>query len=177
VPELQLLPTAAVPRRLLTEIRSVVDAAFGDRFSDQDWEHSLGGTHVVLSEGPLLLAHASVVPRVIEVADRPFQAGYVEAVATRPERQGEGHGTRVMAAVAAVVRAEHELGALSTSARRFYRRLGWERWRGPTYVRHGSRRVRTKDEDDGIMVLRTGPSLPIDLTDPISCATRPGDDW
>jgi aminoglycoside 2'-N-acetyltransferase I len=177
VPGLLVLPTPAVPASLLADARGLMDEAFGERFSDDDWAHSLGGTHVVLTDGPLLLAHASVVPRVIEVADRSFQAGYVEAVATRPGRQGEGHGARAMQAVAAVVRAQHELGVLSTSARGFYKRLGWERWRGPTYVRHGTRRVRTKDEDGGIMVLRTGASLPLDLSDPICCETRPGDDW
>jgi hypothetical protein len=82
-----------------------------------------------------------------------------------------------MAAVAEVVRREFQLGALSTGAPAFYERLGWERWHGPTYVRDGARVVRTPEEDDGVMVLRFGPSAGLDLTTIISCAARTGDDW
>jgi hypothetical protein len=55
--------------------------------------------------------------------------------------------------------------------------MGWERWRGPTYVRRGPDLVRSADEDDGVMVLRQGPSQALDLTDAISCPGRAGDDW
>ncbi len=44
-------------------------------------------------------------------------------------------------------------------------------------MRTGGQLVRTEDEDDGIMVLRFGPSQEADLTAPISCDSRPGDDW
>ena len=72
----------------------------------------------------------------------------------------------------------HTFAALSTSATAFYGRLGWERWRGPTYVRRGDGSLeRTEDEDDGIMVLRFGPSGEVDLTSPICCEDRPGDAW
>jgi aminoglycoside 2'-N-acetyltransferase I len=123
------------------------------------------------------VAHASVVPRVLEVAGRPLRTGYVEAVATAPEQQGAGLGTRAMEAITAVVRDEYEMGALSTSAPGFYARLGWERWQGPTYVRDGARTVRTPDEDDGVMVLRFGASAAADRASPISCEARSGDDW
>jgi hypothetical protein len=32
-------------------------------------------------------------------------------------------------------------------------------------------------EDDGVMVLRFGPSAAIDLHASMSCDERPGDDW
>ena len=74
--------------------------------------------------------------------------------------------------------AIRHLGALSTGAHAFYGRLGWERWRGPTYVRtSGGAIERTEDEDDGVMVLRFGPSADLDLTLPICCEDRPGDAW
>ncbi len=69
------------------------------------------------------------------------------------------------------------MGALSTSKQRFYERLGWERWLGPTFVRRGGGVVRTPDEDDGIMVLRFGASREVDRTAAISCEARSGDDW
>jgi hypothetical protein len=51
------------------------------------------------------------------------------------------------------------------------------RWRGPSFVRHGEVRVRTADEDDGIMVLRFGATLGLDLDQPICCEHRERDDW
>jgi len=76
-----------------------------------------------------------------------------------------------------LVRRHFEMGALSTGLHGFYERLGWERWQGPTFVRQGSEAIRTADEDEGVMVLRLGPSRGVDLNAPISCERRPGDDW
>ena len=172
-PDVQVLPTAVLP----SGVRPMLDEAFAGRFGDPDWEHALGGTHVVVSDGGLVVAHAAVVPRELHVDGRPFGTGYVEAVATVPARQGRGLGTLAMAVATDVVRRSHQLGALSTGSPRFYERLGWERWRGPTFVRRGGDLVRTADEDDGIMVLRFGPSAGIDLAASLSCEARSGDDW
>ena len=169
--------TAEASQEYSTEIRRLLDTAFDEDFSEDDWEHALGGWHVVAFDDWGVMAHAAVVPRVIEVAGRAFRTGYVEAVATDPVRQREGLGSSVMAEVAEVVRGQFEMGALSTSSDGFYDRLGWERWRGPTYVRRGSELVRTEDEDDGVLVLRFGPSKDIDLATAISCEARSGDDW
>jgi aminoglycoside 2'-N-acetyltransferase I len=124
-----------------------------------------------------VLAHAAVVPRQLEVAGRPLRTGYVEAVATDPSRQGEGLGSLVLAEATALVRSEYEFGALSSGLHAFYARHGWERWRGPTFARHGGQAIRTEEDDDGVMVLRFGPSAAIDLTAPLSCEGRRGDDW
>jgi aminoglycoside 2'-N-acetyltransferase I len=177
VPEVRLLRTAEVPPELLAAARDLCDRAFGDRFHDTDWDHALGGWHALALEGAELVAHASVVDRVLYVDGRALRAGYVEAVATEPGRQGIGLGSLVMAPLAAVIRAETELGALSTGAHGFYQRQGWERWLGPTYVRREGQPVRTPEEDDGVMVLRHGPSRDLDLTSDITCDQREGDDW
>lgn len=154
-----------------------MDNAFEADLSKQDWDHALGGWHVVVADDGAVIAHAAVVARLIEVAGEPFYTGYVEAVATDPARQQEGLGSSVMIEVADLVRGEFEMGALSTGRHHFYGRLGWERWHGPTYVRYGSELVRTEDEDDGVMVLRFGPSMYVDVAATISCEARPGDDW
>ena len=59
----------------------------------------------------------------------------------------------------------------------FYTRLGWEAWRGPTYVRHAIELVRSETDDGGVMVLRFGLSTSVDLASSIACETRDGDDW
>ena len=177
MPEVRLLTTAEVPPELLAAAHDLCDRAFAGRFDDTDWDHALGGWHALALEGAALVAHASVVDRELYVAGRAFRAGYVEAVATEPGRQGTGLGSLVMAPLVAVIRAETELGALSTGAHGFYQRLGWERWRGRTYVRREGQPVRTPEEDDGVMVLRHGPSQSLDLSADITCDQRSGDDW
>ena len=125
----------------------------------------------------ILVAHAAVVPRALDVDGLPLRTGYLEAVATLPAHQRRGHGTAVMRAATEHVRASYELGALSTGSPGFYERLGWERWAGPTWVREGTRLRRTPEEDDGILVLRTASTAAVPLTGALACEARPGDDW
>ena len=177
MPAVRVIPSAEAPASLLVDIRRLLVDAFAGGFSDDDWQHALGGHHVVVVEGGSVVAHAALVPRAIDVADRRFAAGYVEAVATAPARQGQGLGSLAMAELTTMIRDRFELGALSTDRHSFYGQHGWERWRGPSFVRSGAAVTRTTEEDDGIMVLRFGPSAAVDLTSAISCEARPGDDW
>jgi aminoglycoside 2'-N-acetyltransferase I len=159
-------------------IRRLLDAAFAGEFSDDDWDHALGGWHALIGSSTGVIAHASVVPRRLIVAGKALHAGYVEAVAVQPDRQRRGLGTAVMRAITDLVRDRFELGALSTGEWSFYAGLGWERWRGPTFVRLGDGTLRrSPDEDDGVMVLRAGRSQQIDLMASIACDERAGDSW
>lgn len=172
-----VLSTADLSAEWRGRLRALLDDAFDGDFSDDDWEHALGGWHVVVTDGPLPVAHAAVVPRAIDVGARTFRAGYVEAVGTAPAAQGAGHGSRAMAEATRLVQRDHELGVLGTGRHAFYERLGWERWRGAAFVLRDGERVRTPGEEDGLMVLRFGPSAGVALTDPIACRPRRGDDW
>ncbi|HEX2029373.1 MAG TPA: GNAT family N-acetyltransferase [Nitriliruptorales bacterium] len=174
--DVRVLTTAAAAPPVLQRIRRLLVEAFDGDFSEDDWKHALGGWHVLVTDEGAV-AHAAVVPRTIEFGERPWRSGYVEAVATAPSRRGEGLGSLAMTEAGEVVRRRFEVGVLSTGRHGFYERLGWERWRGPSFVRHGDQRIRTPDEDDGIMVLRFGPGLELRLTDPIVCQARSGDDW
>lgn len=98
--------------------------------------------------------------------------------ATLPHRQGQCFGTLAMQPITEHIRRADELGMLGTGAHRFYERLGWERWQGPSFVRRAGGFVdRTLHDDDGLMVFRTGPSATIDLSGPVTCQDRPGDCW
>ena len=178
MPLVRALPTSELSASSLRRLRRLLDASFSEGFSDADWLHTLGGWHVLVAEEESrIVGHAAVVPRRLEIGGQSFAAGYVEAVATLPERRRRGLGSRVMAEAAAVLHREFEVGALSTGRHRFYERLGWERWRGPTYVRQGPNLVRTADEDEGIMVLRFGVSAHVLAGEAIVCEARTGDDW
>lgn len=177
MPNVNVFTTSAAPGDVLDRIRRLLDETFEGDFSEDDWDHALGGWHVVITEDEDAVSHAAVVPRKMEFGDRAFRSGYVEAVATTPMRRRSGLGSLVMTEATKVVRREFDVGVLSTGRHSFYERLGWERWRGPTFVRRDGQHLRTEDDDDGIMVLRFGLSLDLDLTDPIGCESRSGDDW
>ncbi len=161
-----------------TRLRRLLNAAFAGDFSDFDWDHALGGWHVVAVDAGELVAHAAVVPRRLVVSARVFNAGYAEAVAVMPSRQRQGLGSTVMRHANEIVYREFEFGALSTGKCAFYERIGWERWRGPSWVRQpGGRLVRTPDEDAGVMIFRCAPSRDVDLTASITCEARAGESW
>ena len=161
----------------LAELRTLLFTAFTDDFTEDDWEHALGGVHVLAVDAGEIVGHAAVVSRTLWVGDRPFPTGYVEGVAIDPSRHGSGLGSRVIADANEVVRTGYEMGGLAASRWSFYGRAGWERWAGPTYVLRGGARLRTPDDDELIMVLRFGPSAAVDLSDPITCDDRSGDVW
>jgi aminoglycoside 2'-N-acetyltransferase I len=158
-----------------------MDVAFGpdeeERFTEDDWQHAIGGRHYVLDVATEIVSHAAVVERQIHVGSRPLRTGYVEAVATVPRLQGAGLGTKVMEAVDVDIREHYELGVLGTGRHGFYERLGWRTWRGPSSVRTAEGETPTPEDDGYLLVLETGRSGPLDVTDPISCEWRPGDVW
>jgi aminoglycoside 2'-N-acetyltransferase I len=162
-------------------IRTLMTAAFGDDeadlFSDEDWQHAIGGTHFVLEIDGVIVTHASVVEREIHVDGQPLRTGYVEAVATAPERHGAGFGSIVMGEVGDFVRERFELGMLGTGRHHFYERLGWVVWAGPAFVRTADGLRRSPDEEGDLLVLRTPTTPLLDDHAPISCDWRPGDVW
>lgn len=177
--------TATLDDQVLAAARALCERAFGgsgpdDGFDDDDWAHALGGIHVLARDGEgAVIGHAAVVRRVVDAGGTPWRCGYVEAVAVAPDHQGRGIGSDVMAVVSQLVRDGHDLGVLGTGRTGFYVRLGWEPWRGTSWVRDpGTARLRrTAEDDDALMVLRHGRSAGLDLRGPLVARARPGDDW
>ena len=163
------------------QIRTLLWAAFAKDehggFTEEDWQHSIGGTHFFAEVAGDIVAHASVVARTLHVAGVPIQTGYVEAVATAPQIQGRGHGTAVMREVNTLIERDFALGTLGTGSQGFYERLGWRVWRGSSSVLTGAAEEATPDDDGYIMVLLTPSTPPISLDAPIACEWRPGDVW
>jgi aminoglycoside 2'-N-acetyltransferase I len=178
---LRRVPTDELTPAEIAALRQLLWAAFGsdpeEAFTEDDWQHALGGVHFVLQLDKEIVSHAAVVERELHVADRPLRTGYVEAVATAPDHWRVGHGSRVMGDVGTFIGERFELGALGTGSHHFYERLGWRRWLGPTYVRTVDGPRRTPDDDGYVLVLPTPSSPPLDMTAPISCDWRPGDVW
>jgi aminoglycoside 2'-N-acetyltransferase I len=177
--ELRTAITAELTSVELEALRGMVFGAFGGRFDEHDWEHMLGGVHVLVVEDRKPVAHGAVVARVLVAGGRELRSGYVEGVATRGDRRGQGLATAVMREVGRVVRREYELGALADGSRipGFYQRLGWETWRGPTFVAGPDGPVRTAEDDGGVLVLRTAATAGLEPTGPLVCDWRAGDAW
>ena len=164
----------------------MLNDAYANDFPDSDWDHALGGTHFFIAtggesgndnNGEKIISHVSVVGRELVADGASFRTGYLEAVATSPEFRRRGHATSLIAKASAFIRERRALGGLCTGEYNLYARLGWERWRGETFVRDGGRQVRTPEADDALMVLRFGESECLDLSAPISCDWREGDVW
>lgn len=178
---LHRLPTEQLSAQQIAEARDLLWLAFAKDehggFTEEDWQHALGGTHFVVEVEGRVVSHAAVVERTLHVAGAPVRTGYVEAVATAPAEQGRGHGVSVMRAVNHLIERDFAFGILGTGSQGFYERLGWRIWQGPSSVLTASAETATPGDDGYIMYLLTPSSPPLDPRAPIACEWRPGDVW
>ena len=174
--DVRVAHTADLSPADLTAVRALLDAAFEGDFSDEDWDHTLGGVHALAWSGDVLVAHAAVVQRRFLYQDRALRTGYVEGVAVHADHRRQGLGAVVMGPVERVIGAAYDLGALSSSeiGVPFYEARGWRRWQGPTSSLTPTGAARTEDDDDSVYVLG---ALSLDLTAPLTCDWRDGDVW
>jgi aminoglycoside 2'-N-acetyltransferase I len=169
--------TDALSPSFLQDVRIFLDTAFEGEFTDEDWAHAIGGVHVWLIGARGLISYGSLIERTLVCSGQTSRVGYVEAVATVAAHRRNGHGTTVMKHIGELIRTRYALGALSTGTHAFYETLGWERWRGPTFVDGPRGRERTPGDDGDIMILRTSRSPALDLDGDIVCDWRLGDVW
>jgi aminoglycoside 2'-N-acetyltransferase I len=175
--KLQVAHTADLGTETLKAARALLDGVFDGDLTEHDWEHSLGGMHALLWDGTELIGHASVVQRRLIHRGQALRAGYVEGVGVRADQRRRGHGATMMEALAQVIRAAYDLGALGATdeAADFYAALGWTLWRGPTSALTPTGIERTPDEDGCIYVLPL--AAPLDLSGELTCDWRDGDLW
>jgi aminoglycoside 2'-N-acetyltransferase I len=175
----RVVHTAQLQGAELGQIRSLLDRAFAGRFDDADWDHALGGLHVVLSEDDQVVAHAAVVQRRLVYEGRAIRTGYVEAVAVDLLRRRRGYAAAVMDEVERIIRAAFDLGALSASegVDTFYLSRGWLAWQGPTSVLTPAGIRRTPEDDDSTFVLPVPAKVQVEVTGALVCDWRDGDVW
>ncbi|WP_329378919.1 GNAT family N-acetyltransferase [Streptomyces sp. NBC_01351] len=162
----------------IAEIRELLDAAFGGDFAEEDFEHALGGMHVLVrAEGGVLVAHGSVVQRRVVHRGRALRAGYVEAVAVRGGYRRQGFGGRVMAALEGIVDRAYVLGALSASedGAALYEVRGWAVWGGQVGVLGPGGPERLPDEEGSTYVWTPPGGVRLDPTGRLDFDWRDGD--
>ncbi|MET8657017.1 MULTISPECIES: GNAT family N-acetyltransferase [Streptomyces] len=159
-------------------IRELLDTAFDGDFDDEDWEHSLGGIHVLLCEPDgRPTAHGSVVQRRVLHAGRSYRVGYVEAVAVRAGHRRRGLGRRVMAGLERVIDTAYDFGALSASAEgaALYASSGWQVWPGGLAALGPAGPV-PLPEEEGTTYVRPAAGLPLPApAHPLAFDWRGGD--
>ena len=145
--------------------------------TDHAWRHALGGMHALVWERGELVGHAAVVQRSLVHAGRALRAGYVEAVAVKADRRGQGHGATMMTELERIIRHAYDLGALGAGemGAPFYASRGWKPWRGRTWALTPDGLVRTADEDADVFVYEATARL--DLSGDLTCDWREGDVW
>ena len=173
----RLVHTADLDTETRHSAYQLLVAAFGGAFSEDDWEHALGGMHALVYHHGALIAHAAVVQRRLLYRGAPLRAGYLEGVAVREDWRGQGLGSALMDGAEQVIRGAYELGALSPSepARQLYLDRGWVPWRGPTSVLAPGGLTRTPDDDGAVFVLPV--TVELDPTADLVCDWRTGEVW
>ncbi|MFJ5833227.1 GNAT family N-acetyltransferase [Streptomyces sp. NPDC093089] len=170
-------PTHELGAARLRAVREMLDAAFGGDFSDDDWDHTLGGVHAWIEDERGVAAHGAVVLRHALHRGRSHRVGYVEGVAVREDLRRRGLGGAVMAELERVVDGAYVLGALGTSAdgAALYRGRGWEVWAGRLEALGPGGIVRLAEEEGSVLLWRAaGRPLP-DPADPLVFDWRDGD--
>ena len=176
-----LAHTAEIDPAPLRACRDLLDVVFEGDLTGADWEHALGGMHSIITDGDVVIGHASVVQRCLLHRSGAWRAGYVEGVGVHLRWQRQGVGRLLMAPLLEIVTNCCDLGALSASdaARPLYDGLGWQRWLGPTLAMTPNGIVATPDDDDGIYVYPCSPAFleRVDRTASLCCDWRDGDVW
>ena len=178
-PELRIVRSAELTADEWAALTDLCVAAFDEPW-DTYWRDIGPGVHV-LAQVPErgIVGHAAIVDRTLYPGEATLRTGYVEAVAVWPDLQGARIGTGVMETINRLIDDGYELGALGTGRHAFYRRLGWEVWQGPTWIRNRSGALERSAAEDGDIMVRTTPETPpgLDLTLPIAVDWRPGEVW
>ncbi len=161
----------------LEAVRVMVRAAFDD-FDAEDWEHALGGMHVIAADDDgAPVGHACVVMRRLLHQGRALRCGYVESVATRADRRRQGIGDALMTEIGRLLQGAYDLGALGATedGAPLYARHGWLPWAGPLRALTPTGVVDTSSDRDHVRVLPC--AAPLDREAELTCDFRPGDLW
>jgi aminoglycoside 2'-N-acetyltransferase I len=172
--------TAELRADELGRVRRLLDDAFGDDFTDADWDNTLGGLHTLVVQEGEIVGHVAVVQRRLLYRERWLRTGYVEGLAVRSDRRRRGLATAAMTEAERIIDRSYQLGGLcdGSGISGFYQRRGWLHWTGPTFVVTRDGMLWTPEET--MVMVRVTPMTPdpaLDVSEPLGCDPRRGDAW
>ncbi|MFC8671086.1 GNAT family N-acetyltransferase [Streptomyces griseorubiginosus] len=169
--------TEKLDEKELKELKGMLESVFGkERYTQESWEHCLGGIHYLLRYGDKLVAHGALVPRYLRQGDMELRGVYGESMATLSDWRNLGFGTAIVALATAEIRRNYDIGVFAGSRYGFYRRLGWDKWRGPTFV-ETARGIELKGPDRGAVMFWLPDHSIVDPDADLTTISRSGDDW
>ena len=191
---LQIIPAATIDPPLLAAIHHLCAQAYPGENLQPLWDAYRPDWYALALLDDAPVSHAMVVTRWLQAGNGPLlRTAYIELVATLPAFQGQGIATALMQRLAqAIATAGYDLAALCPADTQLYRRLHWEYWRGPLFIRPSNAADRpdltAPAQNDGdaapasplptpeerVMILRLPTTPPLDLDLPLSAEWRPG---
>ena len=174
--EVRVDPTSALDPAALDAAKALCADEYVS-FTDDDWDHGLGGLHAIAWDGDVVVGHAAVAQRRLIHAGKALRCGYVENVVVRSSHRRQRMATAMMTAIGDAIVRGFDIGGLAAGedGARVYVPLGWRKWLGPTFALTPGGVIRTPDDDAEIYVLPVGDDL--DLTGELTCDWRDGDLW
>ncbi|MBO1330799.1 GNAT family N-acetyltransferase [Streptomyces sp. VRA16 Mangrove soil] len=160
----------------LAELRAMLVECFGPRYDERSWQHCLGGLHYLLRYEDRLVSHGALVPRRFRQGGQDLDGVYGESMATLPALRHRGLGSVVVSMATAEIRLHHTIGVFAAGKYEFYERLGWRKWRGPTYV-ETAQGPRPAAPARGAVMFRLPQHSTIDPDADLTTDWRDGDIW
>jgi aminoglycoside 2'-N-acetyltransferase I len=174
--------TSAQTGELNEPLRNTIIELCVEAHQEQDFRNlftyvSSGGWHFLAYQDELLVSHALVTTRWLQTENQQLlKTAYIDAVATLPAYQGQGHGSALMRRLASDIDREYLIACLETDHETFYERLGWQIWRGPLAGR-GEHGLIPTPEQRGIMILRLSQTPALDLDSMLTIECQTGRIW
>ena len=136
----------------------------------------VGATHIIGYYNDIFVSHALWITRYLQMGTGPYmRTAYVELVASESNYRRRGFASSIMKYLIGEIQ-DYELAALSPFSVAYYERLGWERWRGPLFIRTKAGLMPTPVGED-VMVYRLPRTPVLYLTASLSAEWREGELW
>ena len=151
---------------------------FEQDFSLADFDHALGGMHILAYQNDQIIGHVAIVQRSV-IADRsPYRIGYIEGLGVAEAYRRQGIGRKLMEQSGYIIANSYDFGLLSASEEGLplYQSLGWKIWSGELYESTIDSYQRSL-EDEGSVLFLAGATQDIAATSPLYCDYRSGDQW
>jgi len=159
-----------------TAIKLMLNEAYEDDFSDEDWIHTFGGVRFLGMISDEIVAHGAIVPRKFLINEELMVVGYLEGIAVSNNHQRQGVGRQLLSSITDFCASEYQISMLSTDELDFYGNFGWKKFTGKSGVLIDSEAILTPDEDEGLMYLIGKAGFNQEISSAY-CDPREGDHW
>src|SRR5215213_5172219 len=174
--DIKVIHSKLTSETLRKEIVSLCNRAYQQNMETL-FETFVDATHILGYYNNLFVCHALWVTRYLQPGTNPIlRTAYVEAVATEANVRKRGFASAMMKYAIGEIQ-DYELAALSPFRVEYYERLGWERWRGPLFIRTKEGKLMPSLDDEEVMIHRLPQTPILDLNAPLSAEWREGELW